>query len=188
MHSDKKDIHSKSEMKASKKKLKKDNEDDLSDKRSHSNIRNDLNEEDKKCDEEEEEEQYPIEKIITRRFQRKTKIIEYFVKWQGYDYSESTWETMQNLIEDNCFEKLFDYENQSLDEKIELLNKFKKLKKLKNVTEEIIRETEYCEEMNYFRENYQDFNPIFKAKLDAWEFGNLNDDIVDYIIPCQRTR
>ena len=67
---------------------------------------------------------------------------------------------------DNCFEKIYDYENLPLDDKIELLNKFKKLKKLKGVNEDILRITENCDELRFFRDNYQDFNPLLKEQLD----------------------
>ena len=180
----KKDLHSKSEMKLSKKKLKQNENDE--EKRSRSNIRN--NPKESSEEEEEEEQQFPIEKIIARRFEKKTKKIEYFVKWQGYDLSDNTWELMISLIEDNCFEKIYDYENQSLDEKIALLNKYKKLKKLRGVTEETLRATELCDEMEFFRNNYEDFNPILKEELEKWEYGNLNDDEIDYIIPYLRSR
>ena len=105
MQSSRKDLHSKSEMKLSKKKLKNNNNID-EEKRSHSNIRNNLKE---SSEEEEEDQQFPIEKIIARRFEKKTKKIEYFVKWQGDDLSDSTWELMISLLEDNCFEKIYDY-------------------------------------------------------------------------------
>ena len=180
MKSSKKEIHSKSEMKMSKKQLKKNN---YEPKRSHSFISAE-----KENSTEEDEEEYPIEKIITRRFEKKTKKIEYFVKWQGYDYTENTWEFLQSLIEDNCFEKIYDYENLSLDDKIALLKEYKKSKILKGVTEESIKITENCDEMKFFRDNYQDFNPLLKEKLDKWEYGNLNDDLIDKIIPYERTK
>ena len=110
-------MRSKSELKTSKKLIK--NKGSI---KSNSNDRNKLRDDD--------EQEFPIELIITRRINRKR--IEYLVKWQGYDYTECTWETLQNLIEDNCFEKLFDYENLSIDEKISLLNKYKKVKALNN--------------------------------------------------------
>ena len=117
MLSNKRELRSKSELKTSKKLIK--NKGSI---KSSSNDRNKLREDD--------EQEFPIELIITRRINRKR--IEYLVKWQDYDYTECTWETLQNLIEDNCFEKLFDYENLSIDEKISLLNKYKKVKALNN--------------------------------------------------------
>jgi hypothetical protein len=117
MLSNKREMRSKSELKTSKKLIK--NKGSI---KSNSNDRNKLRDDD--------EQEFPIELIITRRINRKR--IEYLVKWQGYDYTECTWETLQNLIEDNCFEKLFDYENLSIDEKISLLNKYKKVKALNN--------------------------------------------------------
>jgi len=182
MESPEKSLNSKSEMKLSKKKLKQNDNND--DDPTQSNTRNNL----KESSEEEEDQQFPIEKIIARRFEKKTKQIEYFVKWQGYDYADNTWELMISLIEDNCFEKIYDYENMTLEEKIELLNQHKKLKKLRGVTEETIRATEFCEEMEFFKNNYEDFNPLIKEELDKWEYGNLNDDEIDYIVPYLRTK
>ena len=153
-------------------------------KESNSNNINNKEEEEEK----EDIKEYPIEKIIARKLIKRLKKIHYLVKWQDYEYEASTWEPLQTLIEDMCFEKIFNYENQSLEEKIELLNKFKELEVLKKVTERDITATEYCEEMKFFRENYQDFNPIFKEKFETWEYGNLNDDIIDYIIPFQKSK
>ena len=174
---------SKSEFKLSKKTF-------IKDKNNNNNIRsNSINRNELEDDiPEEEEEQFPIEKIIARKLSKSNGQLEYFVKWQGYSYEESTWESLKNLIEDYCFEKLFNYENLSLDDKISLLKKWKHLKKLKRVTEETIRNTEECEELDFFKNNYQDFNPDYKQYLDKWEYGNLNDDIIDYIIPYQRTK
>lgn len=183
MESPEKSVHSKSEMKLCKKQLKQNDNNEEDPTQSNTN-RNNL----KESSEEEEDQQFPIEKIIARRFEKKTKKIEYFVKWQGYDYADNTWELMISLIEDNCFEKIYDYENMTLEAKIELLNQHKKLKKLRGVTEETIRATEYCEEMDFFRNNYEDFNPQLKEELDKWDYGNLNDDEIDYIVPYIRTK
>lgn len=174
-------VHSKSEFKVSKKTIKKKGF-----QKSHSNDKNELEEE----DDDDEEQQFPIELIIARRTNKKR--IEYFIKWQGYDYKECTWENLQLLIEDNCFEKLYDYENLSIDDKINLLNKYKKIKdldkkeKLKKISEKTILQTEQYEEVKFFRNNYNDFNPLFKKKLKNWEYGNLDDDVIDYIIPFQK--
>jgi hypothetical protein len=179
MLSNKREMRSKSELKTSKKLIK--NKGSI---KSNSNDRNKLRDDD--------EQEFPIELIITRRINRKR--IEYLVKWQGYDYTECTWETLQNLIEDNCFEKLFDYENLSIDEKISLLNKYKKVKalnnknKLKKISEKTITQTEKYDEVTFFRNNYNDFNPLFKDKLKKWEYGNLDDDSIDFIIPYQRNK
>ena len=176
---------SKSEFKLSKKKLIKACDDNKNNNRSHSIDRKSYEQD---MSEEEEDEQFPIEKIITRRISKSNGKLEYFIKWQGYSPNESTWETMKNLIEDYCFEKLFDYENLSLDKKIELLKEYKYLKKLKRITEESLRNSEECAELKFFKDNYQDFNPQLKECLDKWDYGNLNDDIIDYIIPYQRTK
>ena len=115
---------SKSEFKLSKKKLIKACDDNKNNNRSHSIDRKSYEQD---MSEEEEDEQFPIEKIITRRISKSNGKLEYFIKWQGYSPNESTWETMQNLIEDYCFEKLFNYENLSLDNKIALLKEWKHL-------------------------------------------------------------
>ena len=179
MLSNKREVRSKSELKTSKKKLIKK----ADSQKINSNDRNKLKEDD-------DEQEFPIELIIARRLNKKR--IEYLVKWQDYDYSECSWESLQRLIEDNCFEKLYDYENLPVDKKIILLNKYKKVKdldkknKLKKITETTISQTEHYDEVNFFRNNYNDFNPLFKTKLIDWEYGNLDDDIIDYIIPYQK--
>ena len=135
-------------------------------------------------EESDDEEEFPIELIIARRIYQKR--IEYLVKWKGYSKDESTWENMQHLIEDNCFEKIYNYENLNFKDKIKLLNKNKGLSQLKLVTEETIKNTEKCNEISNFKNLYFDFNPLFRQKMKHWKFGNLNDDVIDYIVPCQK--
>ena len=88
-------------------------------------------------EQEEENREYTIEKILARRL-RKDRI-EYNVKWIDFKYEENTWEPLQNLIEDYCFDKIFEYENMSIEKKIELLNEYKHLKCLYNVSEKTLR-------------------------------------------------
>ena len=48
--------------------------------------------------------EFEVEKILEKKnIQNKTY---YFVKWKGYDYSQSTWEPIDNLL--NCNEKIKD--------------------------------------------------------------------------------
>ena len=157
---------SKSEFKISKKKFLKDN-DNNKNIRSHSNNRNVIEED--IMSEEEEDQQFPIEKIIARKLSKPNGKLLYLIKWLGYSYEESTWESMKNLIEDYCFQIIYDYENLSVDEKIALLKEWKHLKQLKRITEDNIRKTEECEELQFFRNNYQDFNPDFRELLENWE-------------------
>jgi hypothetical protein len=50
--------------------------------------------------------EFEVEKILEKKnIQNKTY---YFVKWKGYDYSQSTWEPIDNLL--NCDEKISEYE------------------------------------------------------------------------------
>ena len=50
--------------------------------------------------------EFEVEKILEKKnIQNKTY---YFVKWKGYDYSQSTWEPIENLL--NCDEKILEYE------------------------------------------------------------------------------
>ncbi len=50
--------------------------------------------------------EFEVEKILEKKkIQNKTY---YFVKWKGYDYSQSTWEPIDNLL--NCNEKISEYE------------------------------------------------------------------------------
>ena len=60
--------------------------------------------------------EYIIEKVIARRIYR--GYVQYLIKWENFDANESTWENLEHLIEDNCFGKIFNYENLSLEEKI----------------------------------------------------------------------
>ncbi len=71
--------------------------------------------------------EYEIEKIIGKRIIK--GIIEYKVKWLGYDESQSTWEPIGHLI--NAKEAIREYENY-----LEMINSFKK-------TNPIIKSDEY---------------------------------------------
>lgn len=128
--------------------------------------------------------EYPIEKIIARRMGYEE--IEYRVKWEGYENDQNTWEGLSHLIEDRCFDFLFDYENLSLEEKINLLNQYKPFDKLlEKISENNLIETEGDNQIENFKVNFKDFNPANKELLKEWNFGNLNEDEIDYIIPAQ---
>ena len=69
----------------------------------------------------------------------------------------------------------------TIDQKIELYNKHKHLKCLKSVSENTLRKTEEYIDVLNLKKNYAEFNPILKEKLQKWEYGNLNDDIIEDI-------
>ena len=128
--------------------------------------------------------QFIIEKILGRcfMFDNKIKKIYYRVKWSNYDYSYNTWESLEGLIEDNVFESIFEYENKSINEKINLIKKYKKLDKFLNeVTEKNIKESENVKEIIEFKNDFVDFNPKFRECFNKCEFGNLNDDEIEKI-------
>ena len=134
--------------------------------------------------EEDENKEYVIEKILARRI-RNNKI-EYNVKWKEFDYKDNTWEPIQHLIEEYCFEKLFDYENMTIEQKIELLNKYKQLKGIKNISQNSLRNSENHKDVINLKNQYREFNPLLKDKMDKWEYGNLNDDVIDEMFMCQK--
>jgi len=61
-----------------------------------------------------EEEEFIVEKILKKRMNK--KIVEYFIKWEGFDDSENTWEPARNL---NCPEMISDFENKLKKQKNE---------------------------------------------------------------------
>ena len=133
--------------------------------------------------EEDENKEYVIEKILTRRV-RNNKI-EYNVKWKEFDYKDNTWETIKHLIEEYCFDKLFDYENMTIEQKIELLNKYKHLKGFKSISQVNLRNSENHKDVLNLKNNYREFNPVFRDLLEKWPYGNLNDDVIDDILMVQ---
>ena len=60
-----------------------------------------------------EDSEYEIEKIIDKRL--KNGILEYKVKWLGYDDSHSSWEPLSNL--ENAKDAIKDYENERKNKK-----------------------------------------------------------------------
>lgn len=45
------------------------------------------------------QEEYVVEKILDKRYNRRKKRIEYLIKWAGYDSeSENTWESAENCV------------------------------------------------------------------------------------------
>lgn len=57
------------------------------------------------------EDAFEVEKIIGKRTFGRKKHIQYRVKWKGYPESESTWEFMQDLIDDNCEKAIEEFES-----------------------------------------------------------------------------
>ena len=52
------------------------------------------------------DEEYEVEAIVGKRVKR--GIVQYRVKWRGYDVSENTWEPVSNLR--NCVDLIREYE------------------------------------------------------------------------------
>ena len=59
-----------------------------------------------------EDSEYEIEKIIGKRISKKG-IIEYKIKWLGYDDSQSSWEPLSNL--NHAKEAIKEYENKNIE-------------------------------------------------------------------------
>ena len=59
-----------------------------------------------------EDSEYEIEKIIGKRKSKKG-IIEYKIKWLGYDDSQSSWEPLSNL--NHAKEAIKEYENKNIE-------------------------------------------------------------------------
>lgn len=100
-------------------------------------------------------EQYLVEKIISRRVTNDETI--YTVKWKGYDdESDNSDLSLQELIDDNCFEPIFNFENQPENQK------------------------ERPKDVQEFLKLYEEFNP--KVELQYPELGNFRmDDQVECI-------
>ena len=72
--------------------------------------------------------EYTIQKIIARRLNNNK--IEYFIKWKNFSFKYNTRKTMDDLEQHN-FDKLFHYENMSIEKKISFLKKYRHLKEIK---------------------------------------------------------
>jgi hypothetical protein len=62
------------------------------------------------------EEYFEVESLVAKRQirkGRKSKIVQYLVKWEGYDMSESTWQTEDDLV--NVPEMIQEYEQRVLE-------------------------------------------------------------------------
>jgi hypothetical protein len=62
------------------------------------------------------EEHFEVESLLAKRQikkGRKSKIIQYLVKWKGFDMSESSWQTEDDLV--NAPEMIHEYEQRVLD-------------------------------------------------------------------------
>ena len=127
--------------------------------------------------------EFIVERIITRRIF--IDRIQYLIKWKNYKDEDSTWENLEHLIEDNCFGKIFEYENLPFDDKLKLLKTYEKLDIIKRISPISLKQSENHRALKFFKEDYMDFNPLFKSKFQNWEFGNLNDDDIDYMVICQ---
>lgn len=54
------------------------------------------------------EEEFVVEKIVGKRYNHKTKQVEYLLKWEGYPSDQNTWEPLSNLT--TCRSLLQEYE------------------------------------------------------------------------------
>ncbi|EFO18180.2 hypothetical protein LOAG_10315 [Loa loa] len=73
------------------------NSENSSDTIDENNDDDDIGEVDKEIPGETDDEEYVVEKILDRRYNRRRKRIEYLIKWAGYDNeSENTWESAEN--------------------------------------------------------------------------------------------
>merc|ERR1712156_71683 len=70
-----------------------------------------------------ENENYSVEKIVDKRT-NDAGLVEYFLKWKGYDASQNTWEPVKNL---NCQLLIDDFEKAAAKEKFRKLNKRTKI-------------------------------------------------------------
>ena len=66
-------------------------------------------------DNESSQEKYEIEAILSNRTTPE-KQTEYLIKWKGFGNEDSTWEPLQNLIEDKAFDAIFQFENSQTNE------------------------------------------------------------------------
>ncbi len=127
-----------------------------------------------------------IEKLIARIIDKKTNSVSYRVKWYGFDNLSNTWETLTHLINEYCFEPLFEYEYLSSKEKLKLINKYKKMDpELEDTTIEEIEKLDKNKEIEFFRNNFFDFDPKNKEIINNWEYGDLNNDEIDFIQPLE---
>ena len=134
-------------------------------------------------------EAYVVDKVIARRFNNLQNCIEYRIIWKNYDIKDNTWEPLYRLIEDNCFDPVFGYENLKLEEKQKVLLEYKNLDtKLKTITNKMLEKTENNPEIMEFMDDFIDFNPDYKEFFKESEFGNLLNDEIDNIFPVQLTK
>lgn len=54
-----------------------------------------------------QEPEYPVEKVLDVRRNPETNVVEYLLKWKGYDHKYNTWEPMDSL---NCPQLIAEYE------------------------------------------------------------------------------
>ena len=64
---------------------------------------------------------YEVEKIVDKRINKRTRKVEYLVKWEGYSSKDNTWENVENF---NDSERLIKQFNDSLKD-----NEYQKHKK-----------------------------------------------------------
>ena len=129
-----------------------------------------------------EDSEYEIEKIVGKRISKKG-IIEYKIKWLGYDESQSSWEPLSNL--NHAKEAIKDYEK-----KVETLNKNKNkniisLTKIKEENKKIKKEKKirikkeefkYKKQKTKFKNNKKNNNSI---KTSASSLTSVKDILED---------
>ena len=75
-----------------------------------------------------------------------------------------------------------------MEDKFNLLKGYEEVNGVKTIKYENLKRSEKHPDIIQFKYDYMDFNPLFKEPFNNWEFGNLNDDEIDQLIPCQKLK